>query len=434
MRIAVIGAGISGMAAAWAMKDLHEVTLYEKERRLGGHANTLTIDYDGAEIAVDTGFIVFNAHNYPNLVALLDHLQVETHASDMSFAVSDPDGFEWSSNGIAGMFAWKRNLTSPGFLCMLGDIVRFGAQARADLAASRIGAETIEDYVARLRLSRGFLSQYLLPMGAAIWSTPEREMLRYPARNFLSFFNNHRLLETRKRPQWRTVTGGSISYVESIRRQLGPRVRSGDPVVSVARDGGEVIVRTQAGEARLYDQVVMASHADETLSMLSDATPGERAALSAIRYAPNTAYLHRDESLMPRRKAAWASWNYLRRREDEARVCVSYWMNRLQKIDDAHPLFVTLNPPSPPDPNRTFAKLSYDHPQFDNAALDAQGAIEALQGQNRTWFAGAWLGHGFHEDGLASGLRVAKRLGARLPWSEAEPAPRPAPEFVPVAA
>ncbi|MGE0045524.1 MAG: NAD(P)/FAD-dependent oxidoreductase [Hyphomonadaceae bacterium] len=434
MRIAVIGAGISGLGAAWAMKDLHEVTLFEKEERLGGHANTLTIDYDGEEIAVDTGFIVFNAHNYPNLVALLDHLHVETHASDMSFSVSDPDGFEWSSNGLGGIFAWKRNLTSPGFLCMLGDIVKFGAQARADLRDAKIGAETLEDYVARLRLSRGFLSQYLLPMGAAIWSTPERDMLRYPARSFLSFFNNHRLLETRNRPQWRTVTGGSISYVETIRRQLGHRVRSGDPVVSVTRDGAEVLVRTASGSEARFDQVVMASHTDETLAMLTDATSAERAALSAIRYAPNTAYLHRDESLMPKRKAAWASWNYLRGRGDGSRVCVSYWMNRLQKINDARPLFVTLNPPAPPAPELTFAKLSYDHPQFDNAALQAQGAVEAMQGHNRTWFAGAWLGHGFHEDGLASGFRVAKRLGARLPWSEAQPSARPAPELVPVPA
>lgn len=242
MRIAVIGAGVAGLGAAWALSPTHDVTLFEKQPRLGGHANTVTINYDGRAIDVDTGFIVYNEPNYPNLVQLLAHLGVETVASDMSFAVSDPDGFEWSSNGIGGVFAWKRNLTNPSFLCMLGDIVRFSAAARADLAADRIASGTLEDYVRDLKMSRSFLEHYLLPMGAAIWSTPEADMLRYPAASFLRFFDNHRLLHIR-RPIWRTVKGGSRSYVNAIAAVLGKRIVSGDPVVSVTKNGELLSVR-----------------------------------------------------------------------------------------------------------------------------------------------------------------------------------------------
>ncbi|MGE0828330.1 MAG: NAD(P)/FAD-dependent oxidoreductase [Hyphomonadaceae bacterium] len=420
MRIAVIGGGVSGLGAAWALKNTHDVTLFEKAPRLGGHANTLTIDYDGEAIAVDTGFIVYNEHNYPNFVALLDHLDVPTIASDMSFSVSDPTGYEWASSGLSGLFAWKRNIANPDFLCMLGDIVRFSAQARLDVRRNHAAAVTLEDYVARRGFGRGFLKQYLLPMGAAIWSTPERDMLRYPASSFLRFFDNHRLLYM-KRPKWRTIADGSQTYVAALRAQLGPRVRLGAAVAAIHRTDNEVAIRTAAGVER-FDHVVLACHADEALAIL-DASPAEHAALSAIRYAPNTAYLHRDATLMPRRRAAWASWNYLRLTaasgaEANAPACVSYWMNRLQGIDENRPLFVTLNPPTPPRAELTFAKLSYDHPQFDASALAAQTAVQSLQGANRAWFAGAWLGNGFHEDGLTSGLDAACRLGARLPWRE----------------
>lgn len=427
MRIAVIGGGVSGLGAAWALRDRHEVTLFEKDTRLGGHANTVDIDYDGVPIAVDTGFIVFNSHNYPNLVGLLAHLGVETFDSDMSFAVSDPQGYEWSSNGVAGIFAWKRNVASPTFLCMLSDIVRFSTQARADLAQDgRLEGATIEDYVQSLRLSRGFLDHYLMPMGAAIWSTNEREMRRYPAESFLRFFDNHRLLHA-KRPQWRTVKGGSRTYVEKLREDLGRRVRSGAPVLSVSRGLDGVTVRTAEGPA-VFDQVIFACHSDEALAILgAEATPAEATHLAAVRYAPNTAYLHRDPALMPKRQAAWASWNYLRGGGiAQEGVTVSYWMNLLQNINRKHPLFVTLNPATPPDPALTFKTIAYSHPQFDRPALAAQRALKELQGQNRTWFAGAWLGYGFHEDGLSSGLAAARQLGAVLPWDPAALLPRDA--------
>ena len=417
MRVAVVGGGISGLGAAFALKDSHEVTLFEKETRIGGHAHTVDVEYNGARIPVDTGFIVFNGHNYKHFTALLDHLRVATYASDMSFAVSDPSGFEWSTNGLAGMFAWKRNLARPGFLAMLGDILRFSTRARADLAANRnIEGRSLAQYVESLNLSRGFMRDYLLPMGAAIWSTPENEMMRYPAASFLRFFDNHRLLHA-SRPEWRTVAGGSRSYVQAVRGALGARISSGAGVMEVQRapEGVNVLIAGQGWQS--FDQVIFACHSDEALAILGhSATSAERAALQAIRYLPNTAYLHRDESLMPRRRAAWASWNYMRGRGGPDSVCLTYWMNLLQNIDRAYPLFVTLNPTTPPAADLTFDRFEYAHPQFNAEAMAAQREIQALQGENRTRFAGAWLGYGFHEDGLASGLAAAKGLGARLPW------------------
>jgi uncharacterized protein len=419
MRIAIIGAGISGLGAALALKDQHDVTLYEAESRLGGHANTVTIDYDGAAIDVDTGFIVFNNANYPNLVAMLDYLGVETYDSDMSFAVSDPSRFEWSSNGVRGMFAWKRNLARPAFLGMLSDIVRFSTAARSDLKQDgKLTDETLEEYVSNLGLSRGFLRDYLLPMGAAIWSTPEPEMLKYPAQSFLRFFDNHRLLHA-KRPLWRTIKGGSRVYVTAAAKLLGDRIKPGAAVSGVRRMRGQVQVRLQSGDEALFDHVLFACHSDQALALLLDADSAEQGLLSAVRYAPNTAYLHRDRALMPRREAAWASWNYLREPGDNGAqgVCVSYWMNLLQAIPREKPLFVTLNPKAPPRPELTFQQFSYAHPQFDVAALRAQRDIGAIQNRNGVTFAGAWLGYGFHEDGLSSGLGAAARLGGVAPWA-----------------
>lgn len=413
MRIAIVGAGISGLSAAYALKDTHEVTLFEKEPRLGGHANTVTVDYDGARIPVDTGFMVFNTLTYPNLCALFEHLGVETVESDMSFSVSSGAGREWSSNGVGGIFAWKRNLANPAFLCMLGDIVRFSTQARADIQQHGVAAGTLEQYVARLKLGDGFLRNYLLPMGAAIWSTPERDMLRYPAETFLRFCDNHRLLHA-KRPKWRTVAGGSQTYVAALKTQLGKRVRAGTQIMSAHRTAEGISLRAADGDAGAFDHVVFACHAGEAAAILANEAPAARAALLDMRTAPNTAYLHGDTTLMPRRAAAWASWNYLK--SDDDRVCVTYWMNKLQNIDQARPLFVTLNPAAPPAAEKTFARLTYHHPQFDTAALRAQSIVRGLQGRDGLWFAGAWLGYGFHEDGLASGLAVGRALGGSVPW------------------
>jgi predicted NAD/FAD-binding protein len=418
MRIAVIGSGISGNSAAWALNELHDVVLYEKRERPGGHSATADIDYDGVRISVDTGFIVYNELNYPNFTALLDHLGVASEISDMSFALSADNGkLEWSGHSLNSVFAQRRNLVSPRFLRMLRDIFRFNSKAVEDLKAGRLSTQTLGSYLEREQYSSGFINDYLLAMGAAIWSTPINEMRDYPAESFVAFFENHRLLSF-DRPLWRTISGGSRNYVEKLLAPLHGKIRLGKPVTEVLRQNGQVLVRDESGHQDVFDHVILACHTDQSLSMLADPSPLEREILSSIRYRPNEVYLHRDEALMPKRKKVWASWNYMSDREaGETRdVTVSYWMNRLQNFDHSRPVFVTLNPYAPPREDCTFAKYIYDHPQFDATAQQAKARLGEIQGMNNTWFCGAWCGHGFHEDGLSSGLDVARALGARLPW------------------
>ncbi|ALV29157.1 NAD(P)/FAD-dependent oxidoreductase [Pannonibacter phragmitetus] len=421
MRIAVIGSGISGNSAAWALSGHHDITVYEKRLRPGGHSATVDIDYDGAAISVDTGFIVYNELNYPNLTALFAHLGVATEASDMSFALSvDAGRREWSGTNLRTIFAQRRNMVSPRFLWMLREILRFNRQCAADLASGYLTGMSLGDYMRARKFSAAFIEDYLVPMGAAIWSTPASEMLAFPAASFVSFFENHRLINF-DRPQWRTVSGGSRNYVQRLLEPLRGHVRLGSPVTNVRRADGKVHVRDASGHEDIFDHVILASHTNQTLAMLDDASDDERRILSAIRYRPNTVYLHRDESLMPKRKSVWASWNYLARTgsAEGTDVAVSYWMNRLQNIDTSRPLFVTLNPPHEPREDLTFARFTYDHPQFDAGALAAQQQLSRIQGVANTWYCGAWKGHGFHEDGLVSGLKVATALGAELPWRSA---------------
>jgi predicted NAD/FAD-binding protein len=413
MRIAVIGAGVSGLGAAYALKDVHDVVLYEKSQRLGGHAHTVTIDYEGASIDVDTGFIVYNTRNYPNLVGLFDALGVESVQTDMSFAFAG-DGLEWSSNFPRGVFAQKRNLASPRFLRMLGDIQRFNRLAPEDLAAGKLSALTVGGYLRLRGFGAAFENHYLLPMGAAIWSTSDGGIRGAPAESFVRFFANHNLLQM-VQPTWRTVKGGSRTYVDRLAVVLGERVRVGAGVARVRRLSGAVQVTDARGEVELFDQVIFACHSDQALAMLAGADAEERAFLGAIRYTPNLAYLHRDPALMPRRKGAWGSWNYLPGQDGEPGG-VTYWMNRLQGLDPSRPLFVSLNPGVAPDPALTFGVFKCDHPQFDTASLAAQRQFGRLQGRGGVWYAGAWLGYGFHEDGLTAGLRVAHALGGRTPW------------------
>lgn len=418
MRIAVIGSGISGNSAAWALSQDHDVVLYEKRDRPGGHSATADIDYDGTPISVDTGFIVYNERNYPNFTALLGHLDVATEVSDMSFSLSADNGrLEWSGDSLRSVFAQKSNLLSPRFLKMLRDIFRFNKHSVADLHSGRLTGETLGGYLDKNQYSQGFINDYLLAMGAAIWSTPINEMRAYPAESFVAFFENHQLLSFDRTP-WRTVSGGSRSYVTQLIAPFKDKMRLGKAVVEVLRKDGHVEIRDESGAIDRFDQVIMASHTDQSLKMLGDPSADERAILAAIRYRPNEVFLHRDHALMPKRKIAWASWNYMSDRDaGETRdVTVSYWMNRLQNFDRSKPVFVTLNPFEAPRPGKTFAKFVYDHPQFDAAALAAKTRLETIQGVNNTWYCGAWTGHGFHEDGLSSGLAVAKRLGARLPW------------------
>ncbi len=419
-KIAVVGSGISGASAAWALHPHHDVTLFEAASRPGGHTATVDIIYDGKEIAVDTGFIVYNELNYPLLTALFDHLQVDTHPSDMGFSLSLDNGkLEWCGSSYRAIFARKRNAVSLPFLWMLREIIRFNGCCIADRDRGETAGLTIGDYLDRKRFSRSFRDNYLIPMAAAIWSTPRVKMLDFPADTFITFFENHRLIHN-ERPQWRTVSGGSRQYLHKLLSPLGNRVRTSAPVKSVLRDSFGVTLVTENGGPERFDQIILAGHSDQSLALLDDASDNERNILSAVPYCPNRVVLHRDERLMPKRKAAWSAWNYLRSsgNGEESSVSVTYWMNRLQGIDEQYPLFVSLNPSIEPREERIFGEWTFDHPLFDAGAMAAQARLFMIQGMRRTWYAGAWTGYGFHEDGLRSGLDAARALGASLPWSE----------------
>ena len=430
MRIAVVGTGIAGNAAAWTLSRRYPVTVYERDIRPGGHSHTVTVDYDGTPIAVDVGFIVYNELNYPDLTALFDHLDVETTESCMSFAVTADGGrFEWKGGGnnwwqtAVGLFAQPRNLLSPSYLWMLRDILTFGRQSVEDYDAGRLAGLSLGEYFDLQKFSPRLLSDYLGPMGAAIWSTPAHDMLKFPAENFVAFFKNHRLLQY-ERPVWRTVKGGSRNYVEKLADTFRHQVRLGCAVTSIERKTRGVVVTDSHGGSEMYDHVVIAAHSDQALKMLADADDRERSILCAIGYSPNTIYLHRDTRLMPRRRRAWASWNFLRWARQGAAVndaAVTYWMNELQGIDKNKPLFVSLNPPFEPEPGLTFGRYICEHPQYDAAAFAAQRRLADIQGKRHTWFCGAWTGYGFHEDGLRSARSVAEALGATTPWREAPP-------------
>jgi uncharacterized protein len=424
MKIAVIGSGISGNGAAWALSGHHDVTVYERDSRPGGHSATVDIEYDGSRIAVDTGFIVYNELNYPDLTALFHHLGVATRETAMSFAVSAPAAdVEWSGRDLGTIFAQRRNLLRPAFVWMLREILRFNRQALADRAAGSLAGRSLGAYLDAGRYSTAMRTLYLEPMGAAIWSTPPRELRDFPAEMFVEFFDNHRLLHHR-RPNWRTVVGGSRHYVERLVAPLRQRMRLSSDVVSIRRNTDQVEIIERNGRREIFDHVVIATHSDQALRLLADPSHAERQILGAIAYRPNIVYLHRDPDLMPRRRSVWSSWNYMCPNDADyadGTCSVSYWMNALQHIDPGRPLFVSLNPARPPNHALTFGAFEYHHPVFDSAALAAQNRLSMIQGVRNTWFCGAYHGRGFHEDGLRSGLAVASRLGARIPWREPAP-------------
>jgi predicted NAD/FAD-binding protein len=404
------------MGAAWALHRDHEITVYEKEPRPGGHSHTVDVDYDGTRLAVDTGFIVYNELNYPNLTALFADLNVETIPTNMTFGFSSRNGaLEWQGNTLATLFAQKRNLFSLSFHRMWMDILRFRRDGLIDLHAGRTHGLSLGDYLAKNGYGDAFRDHCIVPMGAAIWSTSASEMLAFPAESFIRFFENHRLFYFDK-PLWRTVKGGSREYVKRLTAPFADRIRLSTPVAKIVRTPTAVEVTDASGRTETFDHVILACHSDEALGLLGDPTDAERHVLAPLRYAPNRVYLHRDPSLMPKRKAVWSSWNYLARDTAEGgAVTVTYWMNRLQSLDETKPLFVTLNPTTPPAKHLTFRTFAYDHPQFDANALTAQRRLHMIQGQQRTWFCGAYAGYGFHEDGLTAGLEVAERIGAKLP-------------------
>jgi predicted NAD/FAD-binding protein len=420
LKIAVVGTGISGMAAAWLLAKRHDVTVYERADRIGGHSNTVDALTPQGVVPVDTGFIVYNEQTYPNLTAMFAHLDVPTSASEMSFAVSlDNGALEYAGGDrIAPLFAQKRNLLRPRFWSMLRDLYRFYRDAPGDIA--RLGPQaSLGDYLKIGGYGVAFRDDHLLPMAAAIWSAPAKAMLDYPAAAFIRFNDNHGLLKLTNRPVWRTVRGGSRAYVNKLTASYAGHIRLNENIVSIRRNPDGVEIDTAAGDTQRYDHLVMATHADQALSLLDNASRDERAVLTKFRYSRNLAVLHCDEGLMPRRRAVWSSWNYIGARDGaDAGVTVSYWMNRLQNLQTEKPLIVTLNPQRPPHAGTIYHSEVYEHPMLDTAALAAQRRLWSLQGVNRTWFCGAYFGAGFHEDGLQAGLAVAEQLGGvRRPWT-----------------
>ena len=412
-KIAVIGAGIGGLSAAWLMSQRHQVTLYEQETRLGGHSHT--VDADGTP--VDTGFIVYNEPAYPNLTALFRHLAVPTQPSDMSFSVSlDAGALEYAGTDLGGLFAQKRNLVNFRFYAMLRDLLRF---YRVAPAAATAPDTSLRAFLAAGRFGQAFVEDHLYPMIAAVWSCPPGEAGDLPAAAFIRFCENHGLLKLSGRPIWRSVTGGSREYVRRLREAYMGQIHTGCAVTAVERQESRVILRDGAGRVAAFDQVVLACHADTALRLIMRPTEEERQLLGAFRYTRNEAWLHNDVRCMPRRRAAWAAWNYAGQRGEAAPVSVTYWMNRLQQLPPERDWFVTLNPPREPD--HALLRQTYEHPLFDLPALQAQRRLWNLQGRDRLWFCGAYFGAGFHEDGLQAGLAVAEALGApRRPWRVAD--------------
>lgn len=422
MRIAVIGSGIAGMGAALSLSEDHDVRLFEKAARFGGHSNTVDARFGDRAIPVDTGFIVYNARNYPNFCGLLAHLGAPAGWSDMSFGFSLDDGrMEWAGDNLRTVFAQRLNLMRPGFVRGVLEIVRFNRIAREQLDRGALGRVSLGEWLDHERFSQWFRNCYILPMGGAIWSTPLASMLDFPAACFFSFFRNHDLLsglETRQR--WRTVQGGSREYVNRLIARLGPRAVASAQAVRITRTGGQPRVRFADGSEAVFDQVILACHGPEARAMLGDADAQERAILAGFRTSTNRAILHSDPALMPRRRAVWSSWNFLSGGAALDRIQpapVTYWMNRLQGIDRAYPLFLSLNPRCAPDAAMVHAAFDYAHPVLDAGAFAAQRRIGAIQGRGGVWYAGAWLGYGFHEDGLRAGLNAAAALGARPAWA-----------------
>jgi predicted NAD/FAD-binding protein len=444
--IAVVGSGISGLAAAWLLRDRYRVTLFEGSDRPGGHTNTIDVEVDGLRFPVDTGFLVFNERTYPNLIALFDLVGVPSVTSDMSFSVCvDSPRLEWAGTSVASLFAQKRNLLRPRFWGMLADILRFNREAPAFVEPDPARPMDLGTWLERGRYGRAFRDWYLLPMAAAIWSCPVDSMRAFPVASFIRFFVNHGLLQVTRRPRWMTVTGGGREYVRRLCADL-PDVRLSSPVERVRRlaEGVEV---TAGGRVERFDQVVLACHSDQALAALADPSPDEAALLGAVRYQPNVAWLHTDASFLPRSKVAWAAWNYAgggapdRAGADSpapvgaaapgptdagGSVSVTYLINRLQPLPTATPVMVTLNPHRPVDPAQVIRRIEYAHPMLDAPALAAQQGLPPIQGVNRTWYCGAWTGYGFHEDGLKSAIAVAEGLGVLAPWAPAVPAGEPA--------
>jgi len=418
VKVAIVGTGISGLVCAHLLHPHHEITVFEANDYVGGHTNTVAVSLDGRDYAIDTGFIVYNERNYPNFVRLLDQLGVATQPSSMTFSVrNEATGLEWRGSNLNTMFAQRRNLLRPSFHRMLVDIVRFNRAAKRLVSDDQLGladeSVSLAQFVSALRLSPRFTEDFLIPFGASIWSADPTTFLDFPATTYTRFMSNHGLLDLRGLPAWRTVAGGSQRYVEKMVPPFADRIRLRTPVSKVARRAEGVEVVTADGP-EIFDRVILAGHSDQSLRLLADAGPAEHEILGAIRYQPNTATLHTDTRFLPHNPRARASWNYHMDARERREATLTYWMNELQAIDSPHEFMVTLNRPDEIDRSRVLAEFEYDHPVYDVEAIQAQGRRDEIQGVGGTFFAGAYWGYGFHEDGVRSALDVCRRFGIGL--------------------
>jgi len=413
MKIAIIGSGIAGNVAAYHLSREHEVTVFEAGEHIGGHTHTHVVEQDGREVSVDTGFIVYNDWTYPNFAALLNELGVESQLSEMSFSVKcAARGLEYNGTTLNSLFAQRSNLLRPSFLRMIRDILRFNREAPA-LLEPGAPEVTLGEFLRENDYSAEFVRNYILPMGAAVWSASPQTMRGFPARYFVRFFHNHGMLSVDERPTWRTIRGGSARYVEKLTAPFREHIRLNAPVESVRRAATHVLVKPRWGEAERYNQVFLACHSDQALRLLADATPLEREVLGAIAYQQNDVVLHTDSSILPKRKRAWAAWNYRLLEEEQDRVSVTYNMNKLQRLETSTPLLVTLNMTHAVDPAKIIKRLSYDHPMYTPQGVAAQARQSEINGVDRTYFCGAYWRYGFHEDGVVSALQALEHFRER---------------------
>jgi predicted NAD/FAD-binding protein len=431
VHIGVIGSGIAGLGAAWLLSGTHEVDVIEGGDHLGGHAHTVDVRVDGQDIAVDTGFMVFNERTYPNLVGMFETLGVTSQKTTMSFGVQcGEEDLEWSSRNLVGVFAQPENALRGGLWRMVYDIARLSASADTLLADTSTADLTLGELLEREGYGGSFVEWYLVPMAAAIWSAPPGKIMDFPAQAFLQFCENHGLLHITGKPTWRTVVHGSRSYVERLTEGISGEVSVGLPATRVSRPADGPLVELGDGSTRRYDAVVLACHSDEALALLADPTPEEQAILGAVTYLPNHVVLHTDESFLPRRKLARAAWNYYATEctLDAAGLSVTYDLTRLQNLPVKTPVLVTVNPLHEPQSDQVLRTFSYAHPVFTRESMNAQLRVPEIQGTRGTWYCGAWQRYGFHEDGLLSAVRMVEHFGIRPPWAgQAEPAASPAP-------
>lgn len=421
--IAIIGSGITGLGAAWLLHQQYRVTLFEKNDYLGGHTHTIDVAVGEQHVPVDTGFIVYNERNYPNLVGLFKQLNIATRPTDMSFAFSLNQGeLEYAGSSLNTVFAQRRNVLRPRHWRLLSEILRFNRTAHQALRQPEVvQGLTLGAFLDLYKFSHAMREHYLLPMGAAIWSCPVETMLQFPTLSFLRFFANHGLIDLSNRPQWRTVCGGSSFYVRELRQQMGQRLQVAGGATRVERAADGVRVFT-AERQQAFDAVIFACHADQALALLAQPSAAEQAVLGCFRYEPNRTYLHTDARLMPRNKHVWSSWNYLATSQPESRqqMTATYWMNKLQGLNTPTDYFVTLNPYELPREEQIIAEMVYEHPIFDQQAVNAQAQLASLQGQQRSWFCGSYSRYGFHEDALASAVQVCADFGVTPVWHKAQ--------------